>query len=178
MTPEQEGGYIRLLALMWTTEDCELWNNEEYLCKLSRIDRLAIALPLRCFKVSSKNKENITHKRLLEERAKQDEHREKMSKAGKLGNKIKYGNKAKISLSDSKAIAPDRSPSSSPSPSSNKEPPTPLERGIYSKLNKNQQEQYMWRVQNYRGACGGKDPDVVTKQKWIDKLLAGEKLIS
>ena len=105
MTPEQEGAYIRLLALMWNTEDCELWNNEEYLCKLSRVDRLAIALPLRCFKVSKRNKENITHKRLLEERAKQDEHREKMSKAGKLGNKIRHGNEAEISLSDSQAIA-------------------------------------------------------------------------
>jgi uncharacterized protein YdaU (DUF1376 family) len=95
MTAEQRGGYIQLLASMWTTEDCELLNDEEYLCRISGLEQVGVKMVLRCFKVSDTNPGNITHKRLLLERKKQDDWHKKSSKAGKKGADKRWPQRAK-----------------------------------------------------------------------------------
>lgn len=82
MSPAQRGGYIHLLALMWTTEDCTLRNNEAYLCRLSGLEPEDLRVVEGCFKVVGTNHELITHKRLREERSKQDVWREKSRLGG------------------------------------------------------------------------------------------------
>ncbi len=82
MTAEQRGGYIQLLATMWTTEDCLLWDNDDYLCSISGLTKVPLSLVKRCFKRKGKN---ITHKRLQYEREKQNSFRKKCSAAGKRG---------------------------------------------------------------------------------------------
>ncbi len=82
MTAEEEGGYIRLLCYMWNTEECSLRNDEEYLARLARVDKVVIRSLLPCFKVV---RGVLRHKRLDYERNKQDTYREKCSSAGKKG---------------------------------------------------------------------------------------------
>jgi uncharacterized protein YdaU (DUF1376 family) len=94
MTPAEEGGYIRLLAISWGTEDCGLPDDDEQLALLSRLGEGwlngASTKIRKCF-IQKGNR--LYNKRLLEERKKQEEWREKSRmggiKSGK-SRKIKY----------------------------------------------------------------------------------------
>ena len=85
MTATQRGGYIQLLATMWTTAECELWNDDAYLSKISGLTDIELGLVKRCFVKSPIQAENITHKRLIYERHKQDNFKDNCSRAGKQG---------------------------------------------------------------------------------------------
>ena len=84
MTPAEEGAYIRLLAIEWLEPDCGLPNDDKLLAKLSRLGR-------RWHRVSGKKLrqkfraegDRLYNDRLLEERRKQLEWREKSSRGGK-----------------------------------------------------------------------------------------------
>ena len=90
MTPAQRGGYIMLLAFMWNTEDCALLDDEDYLARLSGLDNSSLTLVRSCFiKHGSNRNPKISHKRLLIERSKQDDWRDKCSKAGKASAKAR-----------------------------------------------------------------------------------------
>jgi len=87
MSAEEEGAYIRLLCYMWNTEDCSLKDDEEYLSRLGRVDKVVITSLYPCFKVV---RGKLRHKRLDYEREKQDNYRVKCSEAGKKGMKKRW----------------------------------------------------------------------------------------
>lgn len=84
MTPAEEGAYIRLLAIEWLEPDGGLPNDDEVLAKLSRLGR-------KWHRVSGKKLrqkfrvegDRLYNDRLLEERRKQLEWREKSARGGK-----------------------------------------------------------------------------------------------
>lgn len=122
MTPAQEGAYIRLLAIAWMNDDCGLPSDIDQLAALSRIDRVAIALVMQCFK---KVGERYYNERLLEERKKQELWSKKSSAAGRKGAKTRWGSPKKdhrvgYNLVMRNAI-PNNDSSSSSSSSINKE---------------------------------------------------------
>lgn len=117
MTNDQVGGYFKLLCHMWLEDDCSLPNEPEELMALSGLDERSLEKVLRCFIALRSQTDRITHKRLMEEREKQDENRKKKSAAGAKGNEIRWGKpKNEPSQCDPNAIAKDRS--SSPSSTS------------------------------------------------------------
>lgn len=96
MSPAQRGGYIHLLALMWSTEDCFLKDDDAYLCRLSGLEPEDLRVVKLCFRVGSTNGQPaLTHKRLDEERGKQDEWREKSSIGGKKSAEKRWGDRVK-----------------------------------------------------------------------------------
>lgn len=117
MSNEQRGGYMLLLCYMWQEEACALPNDNDELCSLSGLDIEKIRKVLMCFIAHPSLPDHISHKRLLEEREKQDHRRKKMSDAGKRGNEKRWGKpKKEPSQGDHDPIANDRS--SSPSSAS------------------------------------------------------------
>src|ERR1039458_3009423 len=83
MTPAEEGAYIRLLAIAWLSDDCGLPDDDGTLAGFSRLgtdgwecSRLKIRQKFRA------SGGRIFNDRLLEERQKQAEWREKSSKGG------------------------------------------------------------------------------------------------
>lgn len=123
MSNEQVGGYLKLLCHTWMEDDCTLPNNEDELTALSGLDSGKLQKVLTCFIAHPSLPDRLTHKRLLEERLKQDSRRRKMSDAGKRGNEKRWGKpKNKASGSDQEAIAKHRSPSPSSTPV-NPQPP-------------------------------------------------------
>lgn len=84
MTPEQEGAYIRLLAIAWLSDDCGLPDDDEQLAALSRLGKGWLAngsKQLRSKFVSRNGR--LYNERLLAERKKQDEWRKKSEEGGK-----------------------------------------------------------------------------------------------
>lgn len=79
MTYEQKGIYIDLLCLMWTEESCSLPDDQESLEVILKVSSSTLATVLKRF---IKKGGKIFHKRLLAERKKQDEWREKCRKGG------------------------------------------------------------------------------------------------
>jgi uncharacterized protein YdaU (DUF1376 family) len=90
MSPLERGAYWHLLATMWTTEDCSLPNDEEVLAKIAQVDKVVIRSLLHCYKVVNGR---LRHKRLDEERLKQDMYRNECSKAGKKGMSNRWKSK-------------------------------------------------------------------------------------
>lgn len=90
MTAEERGAYIQLLALMWNTSNCSLTNNKEYLSKLAKVDINVITSILPCF---IELDDSIRHKRLDEERTKQDIRRKILSESGQKGMENRWGGK-------------------------------------------------------------------------------------
>ena len=83
MTPAQRGGYIHLLALMWNTDECALKNDSEFLSKLCGLTDQDLRVVQGCFNQSPTDTTLLVHKRLIEERKKQDEWRQKSAFGGK-----------------------------------------------------------------------------------------------
>jgi len=92
MTLEEEGAYRRLLDYCWLHET--LPNSVERLAPLCKCDsgRMALLWPAIevCFYVDPEDGNRLRNRRLDEERAKQDSHREKKSEAGKAGAKARW----------------------------------------------------------------------------------------
>jgi len=133
MTPAQEGAYIRLLCYMWRTDDCSLPDDDAKLAVLSRLNEGwfngGSTVVRECFQV---NGTKLYHKRLLAEREKQREWREKSAAGGKASAKARKLNKLSTdkggSTKPARVVQPNgNSPSPSPSPSIN--PPNPPEGG-------------------------------------------------
>jgi uncharacterized protein YdaU (DUF1376 family) len=83
MTPAEEGAYIRLLAISWNNENCDLPDDDEQLAILSRLGEGwfngGSTKIRKCFKAKGNR---LYNERLLEERKKQEEWREKSRQGG------------------------------------------------------------------------------------------------
>jgi len=83
MTPEQEGAYIRLLSYAWLQDDCGLPDDDNVLSQLSRLGEGwfngGSTVVRECF---IKKGNRLYNKRLLSERKKQAEWREKSKQGG------------------------------------------------------------------------------------------------
>ena len=83
MTPAEEGAYIRLLAISWNNENCDLPDDDEQLAVLSRLGEGwfngGSTKIRKCFKAKGNR---LYNERLLEERKKQQEWREKSRQGG------------------------------------------------------------------------------------------------
>lgn len=81
MTPEQEGAYIRLLCYAWADPDCSIPDDDEVLAKLSRLGEGwfngGSTVLRKCFQPHFNQPGKLVNLRLLEERKKQKEWREK-----------------------------------------------------------------------------------------------------
>lgn len=84
LTSEERGVYIDLLCFMWLEEDCSLPSDTAILERMLNAGSTTVQRVLELF-VNEGSK--ITHKRLLEEREKQDKFKEFASKAGKASAK-------------------------------------------------------------------------------------------
>ena len=88
MTLEQQGAYIRLLCYAWDDEDCGLDDDDDELAFLSGLKegwfKGSSTVLRRCFEAKDGRLYNV---RLLEERQKQKEWREKCSSGGKASAK-------------------------------------------------------------------------------------------
>ena len=90
MTPAEEGAYIRLLAIAWSSDDCGLPNDDNELAILSRLHEGwfngGSTKIRKCFVVKGTR---LYNKRLLQERKKQEEWREKSREGGIISGKIR-----------------------------------------------------------------------------------------
>lgn len=187
MTPAQRGGYIQLLASMWNTEDCELFNDPAYLCKISQISEEDLRVVQRCFKQSPTTPQAITHKRLIIEREKQDIWRQKSSIGGKISAE-KRANKSQKSKGGTKGGARVVQPKGNTSTSSSTSSSTSLqdsevmnnklesgnsEIGVFSKekpLTPAQTARKFFNEQEYRDTVkkniilAGCPPDIASKE--------------
>ncbi len=91
MTLEEQGAYMRLLCFTWDDKDCAIEDDDQALAEFSKLgekwfdgsgDKIRT-----CFIQHPEKDGFLTHKRLLEERIKQQEMRKKNSKAGKISAK-------------------------------------------------------------------------------------------
>ena len=114
MSNEEVGVYIKLICLMWNTEECSLKNDCDFLAKITHSNKEVIRSLLPCFKVVNST---LRHKRLDQERFKQDEYRKKCSKAGKKGMKKRW--EAAKTLEPYKVVITKDNSSSSTSSSNN-----------------------------------------------------------
>lgn len=87
MTAIERGAYIQLLATMWISDGCHLKDDPEYLARVAQVDKVVITSLYPCFKVV---KGWLRHKRLDQERQKQQEYRTKCSEAGKKGMQSRW----------------------------------------------------------------------------------------
>ena len=92
MSPAEEGAYIHLLCHAWGAPDCGLPDDDEALAKLSRLDtewgKGASTTLRKCFTPKGNR---LYNERLLAERKKQTEWREKSAKGGKNSAKRRHG---------------------------------------------------------------------------------------
>ena len=94
MTLEEEGAYRRLIDYCWLHGS--LPNDTERMAPLCKTDgtRMAQLWPAiePCFQQMNGDANRLVHPRLEKERKKQDEYREKKSRAGKAGADKRWGN--------------------------------------------------------------------------------------
>ena len=84
MTPAEEGAYIRLLCIAWLEPDCGLPDDDKILAKLSRLNRSWNRVSGRKLRNKFRSENGrLYNDRLLEERRKQLEWKEKSSQGGK-----------------------------------------------------------------------------------------------
>ncbi len=97
MTPEQEGGYIRLLCYCWNSGDCSLPDNDDELIALARLSKggstNVIAPIKRCFVPHPEKPGFLTNERLQKEIAKQAAWKKKSSNGGKQSSENKRKSK-------------------------------------------------------------------------------------
>lgn len=83
MTPAEEGAYIRLLAIAWGSDDCGLPDDDEKLAVLSRLNegwfKGGSTVLRQCFKQKDGR---LYNERLLDEKIKQKNWREKSKRGG------------------------------------------------------------------------------------------------
>lgn len=97
MTMEQEGIYIRLLAICWIQGSIP--NNIEALSKLTKgSPKDDLTLVQRLFTNSKKDASRLVHKRLEEERTKQNKWKQKCADAGKYSGKSRRAKSLKNEL--------------------------------------------------------------------------------
>jgi uncharacterized protein YdaU (DUF1376 family) len=125
MTSAEEGAYIRLLALSWLEDDCGLPDDEDALSRLSRLGEAWFkggSTVLRKKFVSRNGR--LYNLRLLEERKKQEEWRQKSSEGGKKSANVRWGKKKRTHNGGyglvTECLQPNCNPSSSSSSSSSK----------------------------------------------------------
>jgi uncharacterized protein YdaU (DUF1376 family) len=86
MTPAQEGAYIRLLCYAWNDPDCSIPDDDQTLSTLSRLGEGwfngGSQMVRNCFEPHPTKPGRLVNSRLLEERSKQDEWREKSRQGG------------------------------------------------------------------------------------------------
>lgn len=82
MTPAEEGAYIRLLCHAWQSDDCGLPDDDEALASLSRLGKKWIKSAHRIRPKFEKIGGRLFNNRLIEERQKQIEWREKSARGG------------------------------------------------------------------------------------------------
>lgn len=120
MTPAEEGAYIRLLGYAWNDPDCSLPNNDDELAALSRLGKGWFKGSARvvkaCFKESGGR---LYNDRLLKEREKQKQWREKCKKGGKASAKARKSKGLQNGKGSSRVVEPEGNTSFSSS-SSNK----------------------------------------------------------
>lgn len=95
MSPAEEGAYIRLLCHAWSSPDCGIPDDEKLLAELSRLRK---KWPQSSARIRAKFDSiggRMFNTRLLEERAKQIEWKEKSSKGGSLSAATKAQAKLK-----------------------------------------------------------------------------------
>lgn len=130
LKPEQEGGFIRLLAHSWNKPGCVITDNMEDLTLLSRLDSQALATLLT--KAFVKVQGGYYNAKLRSVREEYENHSKEMSEAGKKGAEkkklLKLQEKERIARLEqglSKAKA-EHKPSSSLSPSYTEKEDSPL----------------------------------------------------
>ncbi len=88
MNPAEEGAYIRLLAIAWASEDCGLPNDDNELAVLSRLgEGWFNGASIKIRKCFIEKGSRLYNKRLLQERKKQEQWREKSRQGGILSGK-------------------------------------------------------------------------------------------
>lgn len=126
MKPEYEGAYIRLLAYAWLDPDCSIPDDDDQLASLSRLGegwfKGGSQMVRACFIKSDTLAGRLVNIRLLHERKKQAEWKEK-SRIGGINSSQSRRNKSKGgSQMVDKCLPPKaNSPSSSPSSSNKRE---------------------------------------------------------
>jgi len=94
MTPAEEGAYIRLLAIAWLSDDCGLPDNDGELSVLSRLGEGWFKGGVSVVKKKFISRDGrLYNLRLLEERKKQEEWRQKSSEGGKKSANTRWGKK-------------------------------------------------------------------------------------
>jgi len=91
MTPEEEGGYIRLLCHMWSQEECSLQSDDDTLSKLSRLNEKWMICKQNILKCFSEKNGKLFNKRLMNEKKKQSNFRKKQASNGSKGGRPKKG---------------------------------------------------------------------------------------
>ena len=93
MTPEEEGAYIRLLALCWNDPDCSLPDDDEILARLSRLNERWLkggsTMLRKCFVKHPKKQGFLTNEKLQKERERQEFWRKKSAEGGRKSGKIR-----------------------------------------------------------------------------------------
>lgn|SRR5262245_10154794 len=93
MSPAQEGAYIRLLCIAWNDPDCSIPDDDAQLAILSRLGegwlKGGSTLVRECFNQHPEKPGRLVNLRLLEERAKQQNWREKSRQGGIESGKIR-----------------------------------------------------------------------------------------
>ncbi len=120
MTPAQEGAYIRLLCYAWSDEHCSIPDNDEELAVLSRLGEGWLkggstsgqARIKSCFNRHPTIAGRLVNMRLLAEREKQEQWREKSQKGGTNSAKSRT---SKSSKGGSRVVQPKANTSSSSS---------------------------------------------------------------
>jgi uncharacterized protein YdaU (DUF1376 family) len=99
MTPAQEGAYIRLLCHAWNDPDCSIPDDDAQLAILSRLGeewgKGGYNLVKACFQPHPNQEGRLVNLRLLEERKKQDEWREKSRQGGRKSAQTRWGTPGK-----------------------------------------------------------------------------------
>jgi uncharacterized protein YdaU (DUF1376 family) len=91
MTAAEERGYFRLLLYSWNEDDCGLPDNDETLAQLSKLGRAWYGKSGPVVRAQFVTRDGrIFNERLLEERAYQNEVREKRSEAARAANAIRW----------------------------------------------------------------------------------------
>lgn len=83
MSPEQEGGYIRLLCYCWDSGDCSLPADETQLIAMSRLSKGGWEMVAKCFIPHPEKEGYLTNERLYAELVKQRAWSRKSSIGGK-----------------------------------------------------------------------------------------------
>jgi len=119
MSPAQEGAYIRLLAIAWGAEDCGLPDDDQKLAILSRLGEGWLnggsSVVRQCFFSEGGR---IYNARLLEERKKQKEWKEKSAAGGRKSGKVRRDKKLAGAKGGSEMVGTKREPNTNSSSSS------------------------------------------------------------